>query len=84
MRTPKMYLLAFPVSCLTSAHVNVKSLSIRVSAIGYIVKALAQIGRGEAEEAIPAFDLVFANSNPHETSLLLLIKVCDPCAMAGF
>ena len=52
--------------------------------MGYIVKALAQIGRGEAEQAIQAFDLVFGNSNPHETSLLLLIKVRDPCTMAGF
>ena len=52
--------------------------------MGYIVKALAQIGRGEAEEAIQAFDLAFGNSNPHETCLLLLIKVCDPCTMTGF
>ena len=52
--------------------------------MGYIVKALAQIGRGEAEEAIQAFDLAFTNSSPHETSLLLLIKVRDHRTMAGF
>ena len=52
--------------------------------MGYVVKALAQIGRDEADEAIQAFDLAFGNSNPHETSLLLLIKVCDPCTKAGF
>ena len=84
MRTPKRYLPAFSLSCFTSTHVNVKSLDIRVSAMGYVVKALAQIGRDEADEAIQAFDLAFGNSNPHETSLLLLIKVCDPCTKAGF
>ena len=47
--------------------------------MGYITKALAQIGMGQSEEAMRIFDLGFANGNPKESNLLLLIKVCDPC-----
>ncbi|KAF8550860.1 TPR-like protein [Imleria badia] len=51
-----------------------KSLVTRPSAMGYISKALAQIGMGEPEEAMSVFDLAFANCNPKDSSLLLLIK----------
>ena len=46
--------------------------------MGYIAKALAHIGMGEPEKAVQIFDLVFANCNPDESNLLLLIKVCSP------
>ena len=46
--------------------------------MGYVAKALAQIGMGEPEEAMQAFDLAFRNGNPKESDLMLLIKVCDP------
>ncbi|KAF8555428.1 hypothetical protein OG21DRAFT_1521768 [Imleria badia] len=52
-----------------------KSIVTRPSAMGYIVKALAQIGKGEPEVAMQVFDLVFANCNPNESNLLLLIKL---------
>lgn len=45
--------------------------------MGYIAKALAHIGKGESEEAMQVFDLVFRNCNPEESNLLLLIKVCN-------
>ncbi|KAF8546124.1 hypothetical protein OG21DRAFT_1586541 [Imleria badia] len=56
-------------------HPHAKSIVARPSAMGYIVKALAQIGKGEAEVAMQVFDLVFGNCNPDESNLLLLIKV---------
>lgn len=43
--------------------------------MGYITAAIAQIGKGEPEEAIRVFDLAFWNCNPNESDLLLLIKV---------
>ena len=33
---------------------------------------------GQPEEAMRTFDLGFANGNPKESNLLLLITVCDP------
>ncbi|KAF8554885.1 hypothetical protein OG21DRAFT_1508408 [Imleria badia] len=51
-----------------------KSLVTRPSAMGYIAQALAQVGMGEPEEAMQAFDLAFANCDPKESNLLLLIK----------
>jgi hypothetical protein len=56
---------------------HVKSIVTRPSAMGYITKALAQIGKGEPEKAMRVFDLAFGNCNPIESNLLLLIKVCD-------
>jgi uncharacterized protein with PIN domain/ribosomal protein S7 len=56
---------------------HVKSIIIRPSAMGYIAKALAQIGKGEAKKAMQVFDLAFGNCNPNESNLLLLIKVCN-------
>jgi hypothetical protein len=46
--------------------------------MGYIAKALAQIGKGESEKAIRVFDLAFRICSPNESNFLLLIKVCDP------
>ena len=46
--------------------------------MGYITKALAQIGIGQLEEAMQVSDLAFGNCNSKESNLLLLIKVCDP------
>lgn len=46
--------------------------------MGYIAKALTQIGKGETEEAMQVFDLAFGNCNPNESNLLLLMKVCSP------
>ncbi|KAF8549449.1 hypothetical protein OG21DRAFT_1447848 [Imleria badia] len=51
-----------------------KSVVTRPSAMSYIAKALAQIGKGEPEEALQVFDLVFGDCNPKESNLLLLIK----------
>ncbi|KAF8547590.1 TPR-like protein, partial [Imleria badia] len=51
-----------------------KSIDARPSTMGYIAKALAQIGMGEPEKAVQVFDLAFANCNPDESNLLLLIK----------
>ena len=72
------------LACVTSTHTNDKSLDSQVSAMGYIVKTLALIGRGESEKATQVFDLVFGNCNPNESSSLLLIKARDYCSMAGF
>ncbi|KAH0839335.1 hypothetical protein J3R83DRAFT_17 [Lanmaoa asiatica] len=59
----------------SSAYANArKSIEARPSAMGYIAKALAQIGMGEPEKAVQVFDLVFANCNPDESNVLLLIK----------
>ncbi|KAF8555429.1 hypothetical protein OG21DRAFT_1521769 [Imleria badia] len=52
-----------------------KSIVARPSAMGYIVKSLAQIGKGEPEVAMQVFDLAFGNCNPNESNLLLLIKL---------
>ena len=65
------------VLILTSTHPHVKSIVIRPSAMGYIAKALAQIGKGEPKKAVRTFDLAFGNCNPNESNLLLLVKVCD-------
>jgi hypothetical protein len=65
------------ISVPMSIHPHVKSIVIRPSAMGYIAKALAQIGKGEPENAMQVFDLAFGNCNPIESNLLLLIKVCD-------
>ncbi|KAF8549390.1 hypothetical protein OG21DRAFT_1500458 [Imleria badia] len=51
-----------------------KSINTRPSAMGYIAKALAGIGKGETEDALQVFDLAFRNCNPKESNLLLLIK----------
>ncbi|KAF8546271.1 hypothetical protein OG21DRAFT_1491411 [Imleria badia] len=59
----------------SSAYANArKSIDARPSTMGYIAKALAQIGMGEPEKAVQVFDLAFANCNPDESNLLLLIK----------
>jgi hypothetical protein len=61
----------------SSAYANArKSIDAQPSAMGYITKALAEIGMGESEKAVQVFDLAFANCNPDESNLLLLIKVC--------
>ena len=59
-------------------HPHDKSIVIRPSAMGYIAKALAQIGMGEPEKAIQVFDLAFRNCDPNESNLLLLTKVRNP------
>ncbi|KAF8552132.1 hypothetical protein OG21DRAFT_1498629 [Imleria badia] len=51
-----------------------KSIVARPSAMGYIVKALAQIGKGEPDDVMQVFDLAFGNCNPKESNLLLLVK----------
>lgn len=60
-----------------STYPFVKSILTRPSTMGYISKVLAQIGKGESEKAMQVFDLAFANCNPNESNLLLLIKVRD-------
>ena len=55
---------------------HVQSIIARTSAMGYTAKALAQIGKGEPEEAMQVLDLAFRNCNPNESHLLLLVKVC--------
>ena len=65
------------ISLLVYTHPPLKSLVTRPSAMAHIVKVLAQIGIGDTEEALKAFDLAFRNCNPKESDLLLLIKVCD-------
>ena len=70
----------FLVGVLVSTHPPLKSIVTLPSAMAHIVKALAQIGMGETEEALKAFDLAFGNCDPKESNLLLLIKVCDPYA----
>ena len=62
---------------LMSTHAHVKSIDAQPSAMGYITKALAQIGMGQPEEAMQIFDLAFGNCSPKESNLLLLIKVCN-------
>ena len=64
-----------------STHSHAKSIVTRPSAMGYITKALAQIGMGQPEEAMQVFDLAFGNCNPKESNLLLLVKVCGPFFM---
>ena len=66
------------VGVLLSIHPHVKSIDSRSSAMGYIAKAVAQIGLGDPEKAMQVFDLGLANCNPDESNLLLLIKVSDP------
>jgi hypothetical protein len=66
----------FFLGVLMSTHPHVKSIDAQPSAMGYITKALAEIGMGESEKAVQVFDLAFANCNPDESNLLLLIKVC--------
>ena len=46
--------------------------------MGYIAKALAQTRMSEPEKAVQIFDLAFANCNPDESNLLLLVKVSGP------
>ena len=59
-------------------HLPLKSIDTRESATARIVKALAQIGMDDTDQALQSFDLAFRNCNPKESNLLLLIKVCDP------
>ena len=66
------------VGVLMSTHPPLKSIVTRPSAMAHIVKALAQIGMGDTDEALQLFDLAFRNCIPKESNLLLLIKVCDP------
>ena len=56
---------------------HVKSIIARTSSMGYTAKALAQIGKGEPEDAMQVLDLAFRNCNPNESHLLLLVKVCS-------
>ena len=65
------------IHVLMFTHAHLESIVIRPSAMGYIAKALAQIGLGETEKALQVFDLAFGNCNPNESNLLLLIKVCN-------
>ncbi|KAF8547589.1 hypothetical protein OG21DRAFT_1527056 [Imleria badia] len=65
------------IGLLMCTHPLAKSIVTRPSAMGHIAKALAQIGKGEPEEAMEVFDLVFGRCNPNESNLLLLIKKCD-------
>ncbi|KAH0825681.1 hypothetical protein J3R83DRAFT_10898 [Lanmaoa asiatica] len=59
----------------SSANANArKAINVRPSATDYIAKALAQIGMGESEKVVQVFDLAFANCDPDESTLLLLIK----------
>ncbi|KAF8552128.1 TPR-like protein [Imleria badia] len=51
-----------------------KSIETQPSAMGYIAKAVAQIRMSEPEKAVQIFDFAFANCNPHESDLILLIK----------
>ena len=66
------------VGVLVYTHPPLKSIVTRPSAMAHIVKALAQIGMGQTEESLQAFDLAFGNCDPKESNLLLLVKVCDP------
>ena len=68
------------IGILVCTHPPLKSIVARPSAMAHSVKALAQIVTGDTEEALKAFDLAFGNCDPKESNLLLLIKVCDPCA----
>ena len=70
-------IVRFLMHVLMFIYPHVKSINIRQSAMGYIAKALAQIGMGEPEKAMDVFDLAFGNCHPNESNLLLLIKVCD-------
>ena len=63
------------ISVLMSTHPPLKSIVARPSAMAHIVKALAQIGMGDTDEALRLFDLAFRNCIPKESNLLLLIKV---------
>ena len=56
----------------------IKSIDTQLSAMGYIAKALAQTRMSEPEKAVQIFDLAFANCNPDESNLLLLVKVSGP------
>lgn len=68
----------FLLDVCVSTDSHVKSIDARPSVMGCIAKALAQFGMGEPEKAVQVFDLAFANCNPDESNLLLLIKVCGP------
>ncbi|KAF8427620.1 hypothetical protein L210DRAFT_3136383 [Boletus edulis BED1] len=51
-----------------------KSITTLPSTMGYIAKALAQIGRGEPSEAMQVFDIALRSCDSRESNLLLLIK----------
>ena len=65
------------IAVLVYTHPPLKSIVARESATAHIVKALAQIGMDDTDQALQSFDLAFRNCNPKESNLLLLIKVCD-------
>ena len=65
------------IAVLVYTHPPLKSIVTRESATAHIVKALAQIGMDDTDQALQSFDLAFRNCNPKESNLLLLIKVCD-------
>jgi hypothetical protein len=57
-----------------------KPIKIRPSVNGYIAKSVALINRGKRAEGCRAYDLAFRHCDPTDVDLILLIKVCIPCA----
>ena len=55
-----------------------KSIKFQPSAIAYIAKSVALVGKGEKNQAYRACDIAFERFHSAHITFLLLIKVCVP------
>ena len=62
--------------------IEIKSIKIRPSVIGYIARSVALVGNGEKHKAYRACDIAFERFHSTHVTFLLLIKVCVPCTRA--
>jgi hypothetical protein len=64
-------LLSHPLSLIC-----IKSINFQPSAIAYIAKSVAHVGKGEKHKAYRACDIAFERFHSVHVTFLLLIKVC--------
>ena len=67
--------LAFPSQMSTRLLIHIKVIKIQPSAIAYIAKGLAHVGKGERDMAYRACDIAFEHFHSSHVTLLLLTKV---------
>ena len=60
--------------------IQIKSIKIEPSVIGYIAKSMALAGKGEKYKAYRACDIAFERFHSTHVTFLLLVKVCTPRA----
>ena len=60
----------------TLTLIYTKAINLQPSAIGYIAKSMALVGKGDGHNAYRACDIAFERFHSSHVTFLLLIKVC--------